>query len=87
MGGKAEEAGVACDKVAVKGCLDKAHDQVPVLVEHAHAVKEYGKRHVLVKVGYFVTTYDTDKDADNRKGRKHDNRCDQARRKQELVGA
>lgn len=87
MGEEPEKACVTCNKVAVERRLDKAHDKVPVVVEHAHAVKEHRPRDFLVQVGHFVTAGDADKDAYDGKSREHDDRRDKARRQQELVGA
>ena len=79
MRGKAEETGVACNKVAVEGRLDKAYDQVPVMVEHTDSVEEHGERNILVEVRHFVAAHDTDKDTDNRQRREHNHRRNQAR--------
>lgn len=85
MGEEPEEAGVARNKVAVKCRLDEAHHQVPVVVEHAHAVEEHRPRDFLVQVGHLVTAGDADKDAYDGERREHDDRRDKARRQQKLV--
>lgn len=85
MGEKSEEASVTRNEESVKCCFDKAHDQVPVLVEHAYAVKEHGPRNFLVEVGDFVTADNADKDAQNCKYRKHDDGCNESWRKQVFV--
>ena len=64
--------------------IDKTERCVYIITDEV-PVEEYGKRHVFVKVSNFVSANDADKDTDNGQGREHDNGCNQARRKQELV--
>lgn len=80
MGRVPEETCVAGDKVAVEGCLNQAHDQVPVAVEHTDSVEEHGERNILVEVRHFVAAHNTDKDTDNCQRREHNHRRNQARR-------
>ena len=74
------------DKVTVDKCLDQTLCQIPVCVEHADSVEEYGERHVLIEGGHGVTTQDTHENTDNSEGRKHDDRRNKSWCEQELMG-